>query len=104
MRWPQKLSAYTYVIEHLHGERNVWADTLTRWAVSAGKLAFIIYSPITPSSSDELDWPDHSALMNNQKVQMKFMGEGLRRKMDLSRTGMVCYGFQTPMICSDFAS
>ncbi len=34
MRWAIKLSAFRYVIEHLPGESNVWADILTRWAVA----------------------------------------------------------------------
>ncbi len=34
MRWAIKLSAFRYVIEHVPGERNVWADMLTRWAVA----------------------------------------------------------------------
>ena len=29
MRWALKLSAFHYVVEHLPGERNVWADMLT---------------------------------------------------------------------------
>ncbi len=64
MRCALKLSAYKYVIEHLPGERNVWADMLTRWTVKqrssvrAGKLASIMYASLTPSSSDELDWPE----------------------------------------------
>ncbi len=33
MRWALKLSGYRYVIEHLPGDRNVWAYLLTRWAV-----------------------------------------------------------------------
>lgn len=33
MRWAIKLSAFRYVVEDLPGERNVWADMLTRWAV-----------------------------------------------------------------------
>lgn len=30
MRWALKLSVFRYVIEHVPGERNVWADMLTR--------------------------------------------------------------------------
>lgn len=33
MRWAIKLSALRYVVKHLPGERKVWADMLTRWAV-----------------------------------------------------------------------
>lgn len=34
MRWAIKLNAFRYVVEHLPGEQNVWADILTRWAVN----------------------------------------------------------------------
>lgn len=35
MRWVIKLSAFCYAIEHLPVERNVWADTLNRWALNS---------------------------------------------------------------------
>ncbi len=35
MRLALKLSAFLYVIDHLPGESNVWADILTRWEVSS---------------------------------------------------------------------
>jgi len=30
-RWASKLFAFKYVIEHIHGESNIWADILSRW-------------------------------------------------------------------------
>lgn len=35
MRWDIKLSAFFYVVEHLPGERNVWADMLDRCAINS---------------------------------------------------------------------
>ncbi len=86
MRWALKLSAYRYIIEHLPGERNVWADMLTRWAVKprssdrAGKLASIMYAPITPSASDELDWPERSSLMKSQADSEETYGKRFKMK------------------------
>ena len=33
LRWALKLASYRYCIEFISGERNVWADILTRWVV-----------------------------------------------------------------------
>eukprot|EP00171_Calliarthron_tuberculosum_P001247 IDg1247t1 len=33
MRWAIKLSGFRYVVEHIPGDKNVWADMLTRWVV-----------------------------------------------------------------------
>lgn len=30
-RWAVSLRSFQYTIQHLAGERNVWADLLTRW-------------------------------------------------------------------------
>ena len=30
-RWASKLFAFKYVIEHIPGESNIWADILSRW-------------------------------------------------------------------------
>jgi RNase H-like domain found in reverse transcriptase/Integrase zinc binding domain len=35
-RWALKLSVFNYVIEHIVGEDNVWADLLSRWGSSGG--------------------------------------------------------------------
>jgi RNase H-like domain found in reverse transcriptase len=40
MRWAYKMCAFRYIINHVPGEQNLWADLLTRWAVrSAQRLA-----------------------------------------------------------------
>jgi RNase H-like domain found in reverse transcriptase/Integrase zinc binding domain len=35
-RWALKLSVFNYVIEHIVGEGNVWANLLSRWGSSGG--------------------------------------------------------------------
>jgi len=72
MRWALKLSAYRYVIEHLPGKRNVWAEILTRWAirprdrVSTVKLARLMLAPITPSEDEDYDWPIRDDIIKSQ--------------------------------------
>jgi len=77
MRWALRLSGYRYVIEHLPGDRNVWADILTRWAVKpktcvrALSLARLMVAPITPSNSEEFDWPKRSEIKSVQILSKK---------------------------------
>ena len=65
LRWATKLSAFNYVIEHIPGEENVWADMLSRWGShqSIGirayriKIGSLVLAPVSPSLSAEYDWP-----------------------------------------------
>ena len=72
MQWALKLSAFRYVIEHLAGERNVWADMFSRWAVqlnrklSALKLNSLLVAPITPSIDSRLDRPKAADIITSQ--------------------------------------
>jgi len=74
LRWALKLSGYRYVIDHLSGERNVWADILTRWAVKprvgvkSAKLSKLMLAPITPSSSQKFDWPTRTDIESIQQA------------------------------------
>jgi hypothetical protein len=36
-RWASRLYEYQFVIEHISGERNIWADMLSRWVPSETK-------------------------------------------------------------------
>ena len=75
MRWALKLSAFHYVVEHLPGERNVWADMLTRWAVSSNrsinaakviKAKSLMYAPINPGIDNTMDWPSFGDIVKSQ--------------------------------------
>lgn len=65
LRWAIKLSQFRYVIEHIPGESNVWADLLSRWANGhkvkvcslRNKISAVQYAPISPSLSEEMSWP-----------------------------------------------
>lgn len=79
VRWALRLSAYRYVIEHIPGDYNVWADPLTRWAVCEKKncshhTLTLIYSPINQSSTNNKWHPKHSrrvsGLVQNSKGEL----------------------------------
>ena len=49
-RWALKLFAFNFVIEHITGDDNVWADLLTRWGSShARRLGSAISNEVLPS-------------------------------------------------------
>ena len=72
MRWALIESAFRYVIEHLAGESNVWADMFSRWAVqpnrklSALKLNSLLVAPINPSLDSILDWQKADDIIKSQ--------------------------------------
>lgn len=68
-RWAIKLSTYRFEIEHVPGDRNVWADLLTRWAVqprstigSRLQRSRLMVAPINPGLQAEYDWSSILAL------------------------------------------
>lgn len=73
MRWALKLSGFRYVIEHVSGDSNVWADMLTRWAVGPKSttrprtLKILLLAPVSPSTDDSLDWPSYKELEESQQ-------------------------------------
>ena len=76
MRWAIKLSAFRYVIEHLPGEINVWADMLTRWAVSPKRKVdatkvlrakLLMLASINPGTNPKLDCPNIKDIIKAQK-------------------------------------
>lgn len=75
MRWAIKLSAFRYVVEHLPGDRNVWADMLTRWAVQSkatittdghARFKSLMLAPVSPGLDPELDWPTLDGIIASQ--------------------------------------
>ena len=74
MRWAIRLSAFNYIIEHIPGELNFWADMLSRWAnrehtkVQATKIRVqtIMLEPISPSLFEQCEWPEPAELIRNQ--------------------------------------
>lgn len=76
LRWALKLSSFQYVIEHLSGEENVWADLLSRWANGPAavvdsrvvNLSTLLLAPVSPAEDDEFDMP---AIGELKRVQGK---------------------------------
>ena len=86
MRWALKLSAFRYVVEHISGERNVWADMLTRWAVKPRDkvgigyhVKALMYAPITLSLDEELDWPVRDEIINSQELAQEEPPKSFRK-------------------------
>lgn len=75
-----KLGAFDYVIEHLPGEQNVWADMVTRWVASSqpgievknkSGLKALLQAPIR-LEKDDLDWPSQAKIV---RIQRQFQSE-----------------------------
>lgn len=62
MRWAVKLSCFRYTIDAIAGEKNKFADLLTRWAVrpraTVACLSRLVVAPISPATDSAFDWPD----------------------------------------------
>lgn len=76
MRWALRMNEFRYIIQHLPGERNVWADMLTRWAVQTNNqikpstivsVKSLMVAPINPSLHREYDWPTLIEIEKSQK-------------------------------------
>lgn len=67
MRWAIKLSAYRYVIEHVSGDRNVWADMLSRWVVALSMRSGSKKSHCPIKHDPDLDWTSLAEIHKNQK-------------------------------------
>lgn len=89
MRWALKLSAFRYVVEHLPGERNVWADMLTRWAVGTNSgiralehqpaITSLMIAPVNPRIYTRLDWPSLQDITMAQEKSKTIPHKDLRR-------------------------
>lgn len=74
MRWAIRMSSFNYVIEHIPGDDNVWADMLSRWAnhefggLDASKISAksALLAPISPSLDEAFEWPSPAELINVQ--------------------------------------
>jgi hypothetical protein len=69
-RWSLKLRAFTYDIEHIDGERNLWADLLSRWGASPilVRSRALKTLPRTASviHSEDFSWPSLEEIVNKQ--------------------------------------
>jgi RNase H-like domain found in reverse transcriptase len=93
MRWAFKLCAFRYIIHHVPGEANVWADLLTRWAVrytqklTRPTISLFLLAPV--AGADELapeTWPSGARVMEAQKHFQEKTPEGMLVKDGLMTT------------------
>jgi hypothetical protein len=56
-RWALRLHAFSYTIEHISGDANVWADLLSRWA-----------SPPSSEEGQEVQLPSHTNVVSASSV------------------------------------
>lgn len=74
-RWALFLSRFPYIIEHVDGDLNVFADILTRWTKGyrrETKSLKTIHSLVEQSaqivpSADEIVWPDQEDIRSSQE-------------------------------------
>ena len=73
-RWSLKLSSLYFTIEHIPGERNVWADLLTRWAappisfsLHARRVSSIPSGQISPMDSPDFQFPSLETIVISQE-------------------------------------
>ena len=57
-RWASKLQGFRYIIEHLPGEENLWADMPSRWIPNPSKARTLpLRAPIAPLLERDFSWP-----------------------------------------------
>ena len=85
VRWALKLSCFTYVIEHIPGEDNVWPDLLTRWAAPkrVARSSALMLSPLSPHIQDSFVWPGAQDIRESQEKALKLKGEEHKRDFRL---------------------
>lgn len=84
-RWALYLSRFSYVIEHIGGSANVFADILTRWARgyrNEQKLLRVSRIIVTDAekmmlSTENLQWPDMQAIRNAQQEERTHVPSGV---------------------------
>jgi hypothetical protein len=74
-RWASKLLAFKYVIEHIPGESNIWADILSRWKgdeeqkiLRPTRKVLFQWNGVIPLANEEFFWPGLDEIRGEQKV------------------------------------
>jgi Integrase zinc binding domain len=84
------MCAFRYVINHVPGDQNLWADLLIRWAVRSAqrlarpRVALIMFAPV--AGADELgqeDWPSRVSVVQEQRKFLSIRPDGLKYELDL---------------------
>ena len=78
-RWAMKLSQYQYIIVHISGEDNCWADLLSRWGITVDattqssqehkhmRIAALLVAPLAPEQDPDFTWPTVKDIVSAQQ-------------------------------------
>jgi hypothetical protein len=73
-QWASKLFSFKYVIEHIPGESNIWADILSRWKgdgeqkILRPTLKVLQWNGVSRLANEEFFWPGLDEIRGEQKV------------------------------------
>ncbi|GMF18554.1 unnamed protein product [Phytophthora fragariaefolia] len=75
-RWSMTMTTYRYVIEHVRGSDNVWADMLSRWGspsppprgFTPSVKQVVAVPSISPLMDDKFEWPALQEIRDAQKT------------------------------------
>jgi hypothetical protein len=68
--------AFKYVIEHIPGDSNIWADILSRWKgdgeqkILRPTLKVLQWNDVSPLANVEFFWPGLDEIRGEQKFQL----------------------------------
>jgi hypothetical protein len=73
IRWSDLISSYRFVVEHISGVSNVWADLLSRWQTKdSGHPLLASLNLRTPTTLEDFSWPSldeiRSAQLNHEST------------------------------------
>jgi hypothetical protein len=83
---------YDYMIVHLPGEQNVWADLLSRWGTSEPVICAIKLVPLRPSAhlNHAFQWPGKEELLRLQLASIEQFPQYDEECIGLTETGKWC--------------
>ena len=65
MRWASRLVSFRYIINHIPGTKNLWADLLTRWGAKRDVKVRTMRVPNIPNF-DNIEWTSVSEIARKQ--------------------------------------
>ena len=77
-RWAMALTMFTYEIEHVSGEDNVWGDLLSRWGAAeqvvnqvARVRALAVVQRVSPLQEAEFEWSSAAEIARVQRQELE---------------------------------
>jgi hypothetical protein len=70
LRWADVITSFRFVVEHIPGSFNVWADILSRWQEKlCEKPVFASMNLSVPTTLNDFEWPSVLEICEAQKSQ-----------------------------------